>query len=490
MQEYNKQASDNTSQEAQQAERDIEKAETSLAAARDRVQKFEAEIEAADARVDELNQELAGTQQAKEKQAQRAKLESRLSSLESERSKAQQRAQSWVHNFATAVLSEELVTETFTVVSAEETRGKIPAPYDEKIVNEILEDGVCICGTKVIRGTREYESIKALLNTAGDQTVMSRVISTNAALGRLQEKASTAWGAYERNQVELRRIESEIKVIEADILDISKELAANPITDIADKEAARERAKSQRNTAQRNKFEAQSAISGFERQRAEHIAHRDALVTKSNTARRFVKRARLAAALTARLSSRLSVEEELAREAIERDIDAIVRKFMRKSATVKLDHDYQLRLHDDRGMESAKSTGENQLLGLAFTGAIAKYAKERAGRVDDILLPGTVAPLVVDSPFGHLDPLYRRGVAEFLPSLASQVILLVSTSQASDAVMATLACKVGEEYILTRHNRSDGAQKQEEVVEIRGSTYELTRYNSEFNGTVIGWVRH
>jgi len=490
MQEYNKQASDNTSQEAQQAERDIERAETSLAAARDRVQKIESEIEAADARVDKLNQELAGTQQAKEKQAQRAKLESRLSSLESERSKAQQRAQSWVHNFATAVLSEELVTETFTVVSAEETRGKIPAPYDEKIVNEILEDGVCICGTKVIRGTKEYESIKALLNTAGDQTVMSRVISTNAALGRLQEKANTAWGAYERNQVELRRIESEIKVIEADILDISKELAANPITDIADKEAARERAKSQRNAAQRNKFEAQSAISGFERQRAEHIARRDALVTKSNTARRFVKRARLAAALTVRLSSRLSIEEELAREAIERDIDAIVRKFMRKSATVKLDRDYQLRLYDDRGMESAKSTGENQLLGLAFTGAIAKYAKERAGRVDDILLPGTVAPLVVDSPFGHLDPLYRRGVAEFLPSLASQVILLVSTSQASDAVMATLANKVGEEYILTRHNRSDGAQKQEEVVEIRGSTYELTRYNSEFNGTVIGWVRH
>lgn len=489
MQEYNKQAADNTSQEAQQAERDIEKAEDEIAAARDRLQKLEAEIDAADARVDKLNQELAGTQPAKEKQAQRTKLESRLVSSENDRAKAQQRAQSWIQSYSTAVLSEELVAETFAVVNAEETRGKIPAPYDEKIVKEILEDGVCICGTRVVQGTKEYESIKSLLNTAGDQTVMSRVMSTNAALGRLQEKAKVAWGVYERNQSELKKIESEIKVLEADILEISRDLAANPIADIAEKEAARERAKSQRNAAQQKKFAAQTAISNYERLKASCIARRDELVMKSNNARRFVKRARLAAALTARLSNRLMTEEEAAREAIERDIDSIVQKFMRKPATVKLDRDYQLRLYDDRGNESAKSTGENQLLGLAFTGAIARYAKDREGQVYDILLPGTVAPLVVDSPFGHLDPLYRRGVAEFLPSLASQVVLLVSTSQASEAVMSKLADKVGEEYVLTRHNVSDGANKQEEAVEIRGTTYELTRYSSEFNGTTIGWVR-
>lgn len=488
-QEYNKQASDNTSQEAQHAQRDIEKAEEQLAAARERVKKFDSEIDAADARIDKLNQELAGTQPAKEKQALRTKLESRLSGLESERTKAELRAQSWMHSYATAILSEELVMEASNAINAEETRGKIPAPYDQKIVNEILEDGVCICGTHVIKGSKEFVAIMALLNTAGDQTVMSRVISTNAALGRLQEKAKVAWSTYERNQIDLKKIESEIRRLEADIHEISKELSANPITDIAEREAARERAKAQRSEAHRRKGEAQSAISAYERQRDACVARRDELVLKSNAARRFVKRAQLAAALTDRLSSRLSHEEEAARDAIERDIDAIVQKFLRKPASVKLDRDYQLRLYDDRGIESAKSTGENQLLGLAFTGAIAKYAKEREGRMDDILLPGTVAPLVVDSPFGHLDPLYRQGVADFLPHLASQVILLVSTSQASETVMAKLADKIGEEYVLTRHNVTDGANKLEEVVVIRGGTHRLTQYNSEFNGTKISWVR-
>jgi DNA sulfur modification protein DndD len=191
----------------------------------------------------------------------------------------------------------------------------------------------------------------------------------------------------------------------------------------------------------------------------------------------------------ARLDARLKGEEEAARSAIELEIDGIVQKFMRKAAKVKLDAEYQLRLFDERGLEIAKSTGENQLLGLAFTGAIAKYAKEREKDDDDILLPGTVAPLVVDSPFGHLDPLYRRGVAEFLPNLASQVILLVSTSQASEAVVATLADKVGQEYLLTRHNRGDGVGKLPEVIEIRGKTYDMTKYGSEIEGTTITEVQ-
>ena len=162
---------------------------------------------------------------------------------------------------------------------------------------------------------------------------------------------------------------------------------------------------------------------------------------------------------------------------------------MRKAANIKLDKHYQLRLYDETGSEVAKSTGENQLLGLAFTGAIANYAKERESRADDILLPGTVAPLVVDSPFGHLDPTYRRGVAEFLPDLASQVILLVSTSQASDVVMATLEAKIGHEYVLARHNRVDAAGKQKETIAIRDHTYDLTHYGSEFDGAKIVEVR-
>ncbi|CCF18084.1 conserved hypothetical protein; putative RecF/RecN/SMC protein, N-terminal; putative ATPase involved in DNA repair; putative Chromosome segregation ATPases [Pseudorhizobium banfieldiae] len=484
-QEYNRQASDNTSAEAQATEREIEQNDLKIAGYEDDLAKIDEEIEAASKRMDRLGQELAGTKPAKEAQARRNRIENQLAAKETEKTKAATRSSSWMQNFVTAILAEELMSEAADVIQAEETRRKLPSPYDKKLVNEILEDNLCICGRPVTEGSVEHEHIKTLLDSAGDQAVMSRVMSTREALGRFEQRAERAWSEFERNNEDLRRVESEIQRLDAELTDISKELAANPITDIAEKEAARERAKRQRDQAIDRKAGLRATITNLQRDTADLVRKRDELIRKSDAAKRYVKRAQLSAALMARLESRLSAEEEAARSTIEGDIDLIVQRFMRKPAKVKLDKDYQLRLYDEHGVEVAKSTGENQLLGLAFTGAIAKFAKTREDDDDDILLPGTVAPLVVDSPFGHLDPLYRRGVAEFLPNLASQVILLVSTSQASDVVMTTLAEKVGQQYLLTRHNRDDGAEKQPEVITIGGTTYDLTTYNSQIDGTRI-----
>ncbi len=485
MADYKRQASDNTSDDARAAETAIEKAETRISQYRDQITKFDQEIEAAEDRIQRLNLELAGAKPAKEAQARRARIEADIRLKESEKAKATQRADSWMRTFATSVLAEELVEEAGNVIKSEDTRGRLPAPYDQKFVDELLEDEVCVCGRPIAQGSPEYENIKALLETAGDQVVMSRVMTTNTALGSLVEKSKRAWSDFERNQEDLRRLEGEIQRLDADLQEISRELASNPIDDIAAKEAARERAKDQKRQAERQRNDCQGSIIAFERQKRDFEAQRDQLVQKSEAAKRYVRRARLAEVLTSRLNGRLQQEEEAARASIESEIDAIVQSVMRKSVKVTLDKNYQLKLTDERGTEAAKSTGENQLLGLAFTGAIAKYAKERANLVDDILLPGTIAPLVVDSPFGHLDPVYRRGVAEFLPKLASQVILFVSTSQASDVVMEMLGPKIQHEYVLTRHNQIDGEGKPQEHIEIHGKTYDLTIYNSEIDGTRI-----
>ncbi|WP_204310755.1 hypothetical protein, partial [Escherichia coli] len=67
-------------------------------------------------------------------------------------------------------------------------------------------------------------------------------------------------------------------------------------------------------------------------------------------------------------------------------------------------------------------------MSLAFTAALVAFAKSRVGMEDAILTPGTVAPLVLDAPIGHLDKSYRRATAEFLPEMAGQVVLLLSSS--------------------------------------------------------------
>lgn len=485
MGDYKREASDNTGDDARAIEAAIEKADGHILTYRDKLRKLEEEIEQAEDRIDRLNQELAGAKPAKEAQDRRSRLETDLRRKEAEKLKATQRADGWMRTYATSVLAEELVAEAGNVIKNEDTRGRLPGPYDQKFVGELLADKVCICGTPFEDGSIEYENIKGLLEKAGDQYVMSRVMTTSTALGTLVEKSKRAWSDFARNQEDLRRLEEEIQRLDGDLEEISKELANNPIGDIAEKEQARERAKQHRRHADDQRADCSVSLIAFERQKRDLETQRDQLVQKSEAAKRFVRRAQLAAALTARLQSRLQEEEEAARASIEQAIDKIVQNVVRKSVKVTLDKNYQLRFVDDKGLEVAKSTGENQLLGLAFTGAIAQYAKERAANVDDILLPGTVAPLVVDSPFGHLDPLYRKGVASFLPELASQVILFLSTSQASEEVMEMIEPRIQHEYVLTRYNRGNPGDKKSETLQIKGKTYDLTVYNSDIDGARI-----
>ena len=133
----------------------------------------------------------------------------------------------------------------------------------------------------------------------------------------------------------------------------------------------------------------------------------------------------------------------------------------------------------------AKSGGENQLLGLAFTAALVEFAKIRQRAKDFALLPGTIAPLVLDSPFGQLDDNYRESTARFLPRMAQQVVLLLSSSQSNAPIVETLAPHVGKRYVLVRHNKGRLEGKRNERRKIAGREFEITVFDSEFNGTQI-----
>jgi DNA sulfur modification protein DndD len=310
-------------------------------------------------------------------------------------------------------------------------------------------------------------------------------MTTTSALNVLQERSSGAWATYKDIQKDLIDLSTEIEDLKVAENEISEKLAKHDASDIAQKEGARTRAKTKRDEARARQVTLEVKRERLESERSRLRSELKQLVSESEAAKRFVRRAQITGDLIGHLQSKLNEEKEFARLAIKMKIDKIIKEFMRKNLTVRITEDYQLKVFDENNNEASKSTGENQLLGLAFTGAISAFASDRQHEDTDILLPGTEAPIVVDSPFGHLDPTYRRGVADFLPKLARQVVLLVSTSQASQEVMEELEGKIGSQYILTSHNETDGDDKQKEIITINGKSYDLTKYNQNFTGTLL-----
>jgi len=123
-------------------------------------------------------------------------------------------------------------------------------------------------------------------------------------------------------------------------------------------------------------------------------------------------------------------------------------------------------------------------LGLQVEGR-ATLAKVRQNAQDYKLLPGTIAPLVLDSPFGQLDPAYRTTTAQFIPKRARQVVLLLSQSQGSPEVLEALQDRVGAEFLLVRHNREEIGDRKPESRYFKGEEFKTAVFDSAFDGTEV-----
>lgn len=170
---------------------------------------------------------------------------------------------------------------------------------------------------------------------------------------------------------------------------------------------------------------------------------------------------------------------------LRQQIGKVLATTTRKHFRLKLTDEYSVSLVNEEGTQLPKSSGENQLLGLSFTAALVEFARLRQNAQDHRLLRGTIAPLVLDSPFGQLDESYRRTTGEHVPQMASQVILLVSGSQAQGGAVDALRGRVGREYVLVRTNKSSGSGRPGEVRQLHGKDYEIALFDQPADGTLI-----
>lgn len=482
---YQKEAANHSSDDAIEIDSQIQAIEQQGGPLDDALKAAKEEEAAADRYIDQINKQLLGSEQVGKDQKRRDKLNMQLKSHNARLQRLQAESQRWFESYGTAILAQSFTSDVKSLLEQEDTRRKIPGDFNEKFVKEILEDKICICGRPIEHGTEEETNVEAMLQTATDRTMVDRVMSTQVALGKLEVKAKSGWSAREKLSAEQAQLLNDIQSIESELEEISERLRTNDITAIAEKEEARRVAKSKQRLAiqKQDQIEKQQHEN---KRRIEHLARdRDRLVRESLVAQRYVKRSQVTGALVSLLRKRLEDEETFAQIQIKLKIDKIIKAFLRKSFHVKIDKNYRVTVIDDQGNNAALSDGEKLLFGLAFTGSIAEFARDRQHEDVDILLSGTDAPLVIDSPFGDLDTTYRQAVAGFLPKMAPQVILLVSSTQAEGGVLTELEGKVGEQYVLRRFEQDQAGERKIETIEIDGRVIELTQYGQSFTGTIV-----
>jgi len=294
----------------------------------------------------------------------------------------------------------------------------------------------------------------------------------------------------EAEQNRLATAVQERREVEQKIGELGERLKDLPLGEIAERERAREQKVVERETVIQKIGAVEITIQRLERLIKEKQGEQSKLAAKSNQARKLVTRRDIAERAGEVLRAYLEQHENQARETIAKEVNLILDKTARRAYKFGFKENFAFDLTYSDGRPVPRSSGENQLVSLAFIAALIKFSLSRSKHDDgDLLIPGVVAPLVLDSPFGQLDTKYRADTASFVPAMASQVVLLVSSSQGDDTVLNALQPHIGREYVLISENTAPRGEKPTDTIVLKGKAIQTSLFNCKKNFTRIEEVR-
>lgn len=401
-----------------------------------------------EAEVERLDIDLRNIQEAAELQRQREECETKLKDAIDRKRTLDHRRTRWLISRAVPIVGIKLADTVAATLESNDLSG-IPSPYNEEFVNSLLSKGECICSRPLSEGTHEYGCVASLLSDAPSKIIQRQAIQAKSAAAHIQRLRHEDWP--ELKDIDRDRLinQNEIADLEVKIRELSEKLRDHSLDKIREKEHARRSA-----STGKQKISEQLGALGVNVDRCEEdIAASkqkiDRLVQGDSAAKPLLDRRNLCDAAINELRQALDNYKEDARRQISGRVNDILSETAHKDFEARIGEDFHLTLLSGDGTETPKSGGENQLLSLAFIAALVRFSADRQqGDDEKILVPGTVAPLMLDSPFGQLDPTYRSAVASFVPAMATQVILLVSSAQGSSDVVDKLRNRIGEEYQL------------------------------------------
>lgn len=109
--------------------------------------------------------------------------------------------------------------------------------------------------------------------------------------------------------------------------------------------------------------------------------------------------------------------------------------------SLKINENYGLSMvHVSGELVPLRSAGFEHVVALSLIGALHKNAPLRG-------------PIIMDSPFGRLDPDHKRNITRSLPNMSDQIVLLAYTHEIDEQqARETLADSLKKEYRLTRYS--------------------------------------
>ena len=386
---------------------------------------------------------------------------------------------SLLRDYAWVAFANKLEGEGLEFIDEAEYRGRLPAPFNQQLVTDILEEAKCICGADVAEGSDAFDRIKSLLKQASNPELENRVHRARSTLIWYKERIPRALSALKRNLEERSTSEQEIQRLESELEDISISIGRIDSSNISTLENKRRDLASKLSDTSFKLGRNESELERY----AKELDAAEGELSRLNSLSPQVQRLREKIALLDDVQALINDELEATREQIADNlkdkIDQFLDRYLQFDYRIRITPDLKIGLQTREGYAVPTSGGESAILSFIYISSLVSIAREYSGYVSKILIPGSLAPLIYDAPFSSLSPTYALNVARQLPKLVDQLIILMYQDEGKDVAGELLKeGRLGKVCYLDAHIANPSGDKDIEFIKVDDRKIQVTHYES------------
>lgn len=333
-------------------------------------------------------------------------------------------------------------------------RGLIPKTVSEALLTDLLELGICVCGTAFKKGDKVHKALTDRLKAEKARPSGQKLLDLRFELAEASHLVGMAISQLKKADTEYDEVTTRIRERVLAIEQVDEQLKGLPEEDVSDiTQQLDDRRQAQIDMAVALTKVAPQ-IESCDREIAGYDKEREELGKRDEKVQRLQRRERLAQRASDELAEIYDTFADESRGAVEELTKQEFYKFVRSAATYKvaLSEDYELEVIDSHGNRALQrlSMGQSQCLSLAFITAISRVSEKNP-------------PLIIDMPFGRLDRDVHDQVSRRLPEITSQLILfLIPEIEWNETTRANLEPKASHIYRL----EFDESNRQTQIIEM------------------------
>jgi len=366
------------------------------------------------------------------------------------------------------------LTEALSILDDAHEDGQLPPPLRRQFVDELLDRGECICGHPLEEDSEHRRKVKDWRSMAGSEEIARIATTTRAEINKvLRKRGKNFRTKLDRLQAQRNTQSEEKRTLQARLSEISSKIGDEAEEDFEALESRRQKIDETIQSLEIKRAEFERDIKEREKEIKEKDEKIQSLEQADARGRLAQRRLEAVQNVASALEKIRDLQQQSVRQDLSQSLHEVWSSIAIKDYKASLDSEYRLRLTKSVGGSEepvrGASTGEKQVLSLAFVSSLVRKAREQynGGQSGSALFSGGKYPLVMDSPFGSLEVDYRRQVADWVPRLAPQIVIIVSETQWRSEVEQEITPKIGKEWILEcytpKHRSKD--------IELHGCNY-------------------